>query len=179
MTTPARRTTAARRAEGFTLIEVMVALTLLLIAAMGVLPLGVLAVKTTENQGHLMAHTTEYAQDKLEQLMALSWGDSTSDTRVFPATELNGSGLTIGGSADPDSPVELYVDYLDRDGTLLASSYSSGQVSIRAADWQAAAADNAQHTLQAAIVDRSGATLIESAPVRFYVKRATASGARR
>ena len=65
------------------------------------------------------------------------------------------------------------------DGTLLASSYSSGQVSIRAADWQAAAADNAQHTLQAAIIDRSGATLIESAPVRFYVKRATASGARR
>jgi type II secretory pathway pseudopilin PulG len=109
------------RIEGFTLVETMVALCLLLVAAAGVLPLGLLAVKTTENQGHLMARTTEYAQDKLEQLMALSWGDSTSDTRVFPATELNGSGLTVGGSSDPDNPVALYVDYLDRDGTLLAS----------------------------------------------------------
>jgi prepilin-type N-terminal cleavage/methylation domain-containing protein len=110
------------RAEtGFTLIETMIALCLVLIVAAGVLPLGLIAVTVTENQGHLAARTTEYAQDKLEQLMALSYGDTTSDTRVFPATELNGSGLTPGGSSNPDAPVALYVDYLDQDGTLVPS----------------------------------------------------------
>ena len=110
-----------RGQRGFTLIEVMIALGLLLVAAAGVMPLGLLAIKTTENQGHLLARTTEYAQDKLEQLMSLSYGDSTSDTREFPAADLGGTGLTIGGSSDPDAPVALYVDYLDADGTLMPS----------------------------------------------------------
>ena len=43
-------------------------------------------------------------------------------TRVFPATDLGGSGLTIGGSSDPDAPVPLYVDYLDIDGNLKAAN---------------------------------------------------------
>jgi prepilin-type N-terminal cleavage/methylation domain-containing protein len=107
---------------GFTLVETIVALGLLLIVATGVLPLGVLAMKTTENHGHLAARTAEYAQDKLEQLMALAYGDTTSNTRVFPATELGGSGLSIGGSSDPDAPVALYVDYLNANGTLVPSA---------------------------------------------------------
>jgi type II secretory pathway pseudopilin PulG len=109
------------RSEGFGLVETVFALSILLVVALGLLPLGVIATTTTENQGHLMARTTEYAQDKIEQLLALSYGDSTSDTRVFPSTELGGSGLTVGGSADPDDPVELYVDYLDINGTLVPS----------------------------------------------------------
>jgi type II secretory pathway pseudopilin PulG len=113
---------AVRRDQhGFSLVETVFALSILMIVALGLLPLGVIATTTTENQGHLSARTTEYAQDKLEQLLALSWGDSTSDTRVFPATELNGSGLSVGGSADPDNPVDLYVDYLDINGTLVPS----------------------------------------------------------
>jgi prepilin-type N-terminal cleavage/methylation domain-containing protein len=107
--------------HGFSLIETMMALTILLVVAVGLLPLGVIATTTTENQGHLTARTTEYAQDKLEQLLALAYGDTTSDTRVFPATDVNGSGLTVGGSADPTAPVDLYVDFLDPDGTLLPS----------------------------------------------------------
>ena len=110
-----------KRDAGFTLIETMIALGLLLVVATGILPLGLIAMNSTENQGHLLARTVEYAQDKLEQLMTLSYGDQTSDTRVFPAADVGGSGLTIGGSADPDAPVALYVDYLDRSGTLLPS----------------------------------------------------------
>ena len=49
----------------------MFALSLMTIMALGLLPLGVIATTTTENQGHLAARTTEYAQDKLEQLLAL------------------------------------------------------------------------------------------------------------
>jgi hypothetical protein len=108
-----------RSDAGFSLIEIVFALSLLVVVAIGLLPLGIIATTTTENQGHLSARTTEYAQDKLEQLLALSYADAASDTRVFPAADAGGSGLTVGGSADPDAPVALYVDYLNIDGTLL------------------------------------------------------------
>jgi type II secretory pathway pseudopilin PulG len=106
---------------GFSLLETVMALGILLVMAAGVLPLGVIAVSTTENQGHLMARSTEYAQDKLEQLLTLAYGDVTSDTRVFPAIFNGGSGLAIGGSNNPAAPVALYVDYLDIDGNVLAA----------------------------------------------------------
>jgi type II secretory pathway pseudopilin PulG len=112
--------------EGFSLLETVFALGILAIVAMGILPLGLLAVTTTENQGHLMARTTEYAQDKLEQLMALSFGDSTSDTRAFPAPATGGSGLTPGGSADTSAPSANYVDYLDMNGNVLAVGGGGG-----------------------------------------------------
>ena len=107
--------------EGFSILETMFAICLLFVVSIGLLPLGLIATTTTENQGHLMARTTEYAQDKMEQLLALSYGDNSSDTRVFPATDLGGSGLAVGGSTNPAAPVDLYADYLDINGTLLPS----------------------------------------------------------
>jgi prepilin-type N-terminal cleavage/methylation domain-containing protein len=140
-TRPAHHARVPRRpcAEeaGFSLLEVLIALIVLLIVATGVLPLGVMASKTVENQGHLTARTTEYAQDKLEQLLALAYGDSTSDTRVFPSTELGGSGLTVGGSTNPAAPVNLYVDYLDLNGNLLPVENNDGWFYQRV--WQVSA----------------------------------------
>jgi prepilin-type N-terminal cleavage/methylation domain-containing protein len=107
--------------KGFSLIETMVALALVIVVAAGVLPLSVVALSTSENQGHLSSRSAEYAQDKMEQLLALSYGDSTSDTRVFPAPEVGGSGLAIGGSSDPATPIQGYADYLSRDGVLIPS----------------------------------------------------------
>jgi prepilin-type N-terminal cleavage/methylation domain-containing protein len=112
----------AMKNHGFSLLETMVGLALLLIVAAGALPLATVAFATSENQGHLSSRSAEYAQDKLEQLMALSYGDTTSDTRVFPATDLGGSGLTVGGSSNPAAPMAQYVDYLDLDGALLPSA---------------------------------------------------------
>lgn len=106
--------------RGFSLLEVMFALSILLIVALGLLPLGVLATSTTENQGHLAARVTEYAQDKLEQLLVLAYSDQLSDTRVFPAGAVGGSGLAVGGNSNPaGAPVDKYVDYLDINGTLV------------------------------------------------------------
>jgi type II secretory pathway pseudopilin PulG len=119
--TPQRSGRRRTADDGFSLLETVIALSLLMIVALGLLPLGVIATTTTENQGHLMARTTEYAQDKMEQLLSLSFGDVTSDTRVFPATDTGGAGLAIGGSSDPFAPFEKYVDYLDIDGSLLPS----------------------------------------------------------
>src|SRR5260370_40599468 len=70
---------------GMSLVETMVALGLLLVVAAGVLSLGGIALATTENQGHLAARTAEYAQDKMEQLLALRYIDGNTDTTVFPS----------------------------------------------------------------------------------------------
>lgn len=115
---------------GMTLIETVVALAILLIVATGIMTMAFLSTVTTENQGNLEARTTEYAQDKMEQLISLAYGDASTDTTVFPscsAASINppacttGTGLTIGGSSDPAAPVTTpgngYVDYLCIDGS--------------------------------------------------------------
>jgi prepilin-type N-terminal cleavage/methylation domain-containing protein len=111
----------AHSQSGFSLVETMVALGLLLVVAGGVLPLALLSFKISENHGHLTARATEYAEDKLEQLMALSYGDQVTDTRTFPAGATGGTGLVPGGSVNTAAPVDGYVDYLSMDGTLLTS----------------------------------------------------------
>jgi Prokaryotic N-terminal methylation motif len=107
--------------RGITLLETVVALSILLIVAMGLLPLGVVAISTTETQGHLVARVTEYSQDKMEQLLSLGYNDSVTDTRARVATPFGtttgGTGLAVGGSANPAAPAALYVDYLDAMGT--------------------------------------------------------------
>lgn len=111
----------AGREDGVSLIETLVALALLLVSIAGLGSMGVIGLTTTENQGHLAARTTEYAQDKMEQLLVLAYGDTTSDTRVFPAAAAGGTGLAVGGSTNTAAPVAGYVDYLDQNGNLLAS----------------------------------------------------------
>jgi prepilin-type N-terminal cleavage/methylation domain-containing protein len=124
-----------RSQSGMTLIETVVALVILLIVSIGVTTIAVVATQTTENQGNLGARTAEYAQDKLEQLISLSYADNNTDTTVFPACSATsitppacstGTGLTVGGSSDPNNPVSTpghgYVDYLDVNGNPLTSS---------------------------------------------------------
>ena len=122
MTATLAMTRPAGDQRGFSLVETMVALCLLLVVTAGVLPLAVLTFRISENHGNLMARSTEYAQDKLEQLMALSYGDAVTDTRTFPAGATGGTGLAPGGSVDTTAPVAGYVDYLTMEGALLASS---------------------------------------------------------
>jgi len=108
--------------RGTTVLEVLIASALLVTLMAGLMSMAGLAISTTENQGHLAARTTEYAQDKVEQLMALAYGDGVSDTRVFPAATSGGKGLAAGGSSNADAPVEFYVDYLDQRGNLCGSA---------------------------------------------------------
>lgn len=107
---------------GMSLVETMVALAMLLIVAAGVLSLGGLALATTENQGHLAARTAEYAQDKMEQLLALRFLDIQTDTTVFPSAITGaGTGLTVGGGLNPNAPVAGYSDYLDATGNIVGA----------------------------------------------------------
>ena len=66
------------------------------------------------------------------------------------------------------------------DGNVLPKAQATNRIQLTEADWQAAAAaDTAQHTLQAAVVDANGIVLVTSAPVVFYVHRAAVGGSRR
>src|SRR5713101_7883117 len=96
MKTP--RQTRLKNQKGMSLMETMVAVAILLIVAGGMLATAVVATTTSDNQGHLAARTTEYAQDKMEQLLGLAWGDITSDTTQPTTTNSGGTGLAVGGS---------------------------------------------------------------------------------
>jgi len=124
---------------GVTLLETMIALAILLVVAVGIMGLGAIAMSTTETQGHLASRTTEYAQDKMEQLLALKFCDGPTngtDTTIFPAVvNAGGTGLAgcnnpggtpptalSGGSLNPATPTAGYVDYLDASGNLVAGT---------------------------------------------------------
>lgn len=130
---------AKRRLEsGMSLLETLIALTVLALVSVGIMSMAAIAMETTENQGHLQSRAAEYAQDKMEQLLTLDYGDGDppatygTDTTQFPAcpppTCTTGTGLAVGGSSDPSAPVSTpgtgYVDYLDSAGNPTTSSGS-------------------------------------------------------
>jgi hypothetical protein len=106
---------------GTTLIETLVSTAILLILMAGLLGMAAIATSITENQGHLASRTTEDAVDKMEQLLDLTYGDSQSDTTLFPSKNSGGTGLAVGGSSDPAAPVVGYADYLDSSGNILCT----------------------------------------------------------
>jgi type II secretory pathway pseudopilin PulG len=132
-----KRFRSSRNAQaGLSLLETIIALAVLLVVAVGIMGLGAVAMSTTENQGHLLARTAEYAQDKMEQLLALKYCDYTSNTTTLPTSPTGGQGLAgcptplvspatgtsgVGGSSNPSAPVAGYVDYLDESGNILTT----------------------------------------------------------
>jgi hypothetical protein len=111
--------TRLKSERGTTLVETVIATALLLVVMVGLLSMAALATVYTENHGHLEARTTEYAQDKMEQLLTLVYTDQVSNTVVFPATPTGGTGMSIGGSLNTAAPVNGYVDWLAQNGNLL------------------------------------------------------------
>jgi hypothetical protein len=129
------------------LAEALVAATILIVVVVGLLPVFVFGIQTTNSQGDVATRTTEYAQDKMEQLLTLSaqnlssdgFNDGTTDTTVFPSVTNGSTGCTgtganicgLGGtmaasstvgSIPPAAAVKWFVDYLDVNGNLLTSS---------------------------------------------------------
>ena len=116
--------------RGFSLVEVLVAMGILTTVSLGVAQL--FAVSTRAN---LMAKgqtsTTILAEQKLEQLRGLTWGDDSSgqglpvsDTStnlaVFPPTA-GGSGLNPSPSDTLDQNRTGYVDFLDAHGAYVGT----------------------------------------------------------
>jgi len=120
-----RKQIVRARERGSSLVEMMIASLVLLV---GIVPLaGVfsVAVATNSGRGDIATRTTLNAQDKMEQLLALSFPDGSSNTTVYPTAAAGGTGLggamagsaTVGG-INPAAPVPSYVDYLTLPGVL-------------------------------------------------------------
>ena len=120
--------TRASGESGVTLIETMIAALILLVGVIAIMRLMAVAVGQNLSQGDVQTRVSEYAEDKMEQLMALSFTDGSTNTTVFPPTTTGGIGLGgIMAAAPPwaaplSSPVSGYSDYLDISGNLLTSS---------------------------------------------------------
>ena len=134
--------------RGTTLIETVIATALLLVVMVGLLGMAALATVYTENHGHLEARTTEYAQDKMEQLLALVFTDSANNTVVFPATSTGGTGMAIGGSANTAAPVNGYVDWLKQDGSLLGGGITPPAEWFYERVWQISWPDPLNHAVK-------------------------------
>ena len=108
--------------SGVTLIESMIAAFILLVGVIALMRLMAVAVGQNLSQGDVQTRVSEYCEDKMEQLMALSYTDVSSNTTVFPPTTTGGVGLSVGGSSSLSSPASGYSDYLDISGNLLSNS---------------------------------------------------------
>jgi len=122
--------------RGSMIIETVIAMGILLVVMIGLLGMAGLATVYTENHGHLEARTTEYAQDKMEQLLALAYSDAISNTIVFPAATSGGTGLALGGGTDTAAPLAGYVDWLAYDGSLLGGGTTAPAIWFYQRVWQ-------------------------------------------
>jgi prepilin-type N-terminal cleavage/methylation domain-containing protein len=119
---------ASKRAEadsGFTLIEVLVAMMVFTITALGVAQLFAVAVRASSVARHQTSTSTLAAQ-KMEQLRGLTWGfdtlnqglpvsDTTSNLGTEPVSN-NGGGLNPSPPNSLEANTPGYVDYLDATG---------------------------------------------------------------
>lgn len=113
------------RDDGFTLVEVLVALTLISVMALGTAQLFAVSIRAT-HAARNQTSTTVLAAQKLEQLRSLTWGfdetgtglpvsDTTTNLSVDPPTG-SGSGLNPSPPNTLNQNVAGYVDFLDARG---------------------------------------------------------------
>jgi prepilin-type N-terminal cleavage/methylation domain-containing protein len=114
-----------RRDAGFTLIEVMIAMVILAILALGVAQMFGVAIQAASGARH-QTSTTVLAAQKMEQLRGLTWGfddngtslpvsDSTTDLTTEPPGG-GGGGLNPSPTGTLNANTPGYVDYLDKRG---------------------------------------------------------------
>jgi type IV pilus assembly protein PilV len=92
-----------RRECGFTLIEVMIALTIFAVGMLAIATMQLSAIKVNARANSLTQRTS-YAQDKIEELVALPYTDGELDNG-FHAGGTNTDGFTISWDITVDFPV--------------------------------------------------------------------------
>ena len=118
--------------RGFTLMEVLVALALICVAALGGIQLVAVATGMM-SRARVDSLATGLASSRMEQLRALRFEFDSTGVRVTDlATDISaqpaapgGSGLAISGAAALDGNVPGAVDFLDRNGTWIGNGPSS------------------------------------------------------
>ena len=139
---------ASKRAEaesGFTLVEVLVAMMVFTITALGVAQLFAVAVRASSVARHQTSTSTLAAQ-KMEQLRGLTWGfdtlnqglpvsDNTSNLGTDPVSN-NGGGL----NPSPPNSLEVntpgYVDYMDAKGAWVGTGAVAPPTAVFIRRWK-------------------------------------------
>jgi hypothetical protein len=130
-----------RRQRGVSIIETMIASFILLVGVSGVMGLFGYAAGMSKDSGDVTTRAIIYSQDKMEQLMSLSFTDAATNTtsNTYPMPLTGGTGIggdmaantTVGGLSTT-SPTTGYVDYLTFDGVRQTSSTGAFYVRV----WQ-------------------------------------------
>src|SRR4030095_534598 len=109
----------SRASSGFTLIEVLIAIGILVIAAVSLAQILILATRATR-AGREQTSASILAAAKMDQLRSLTWSASASDrsTNVsHPARGGDGCGLRASPADALTRNIPPYVDYLDDGGS--------------------------------------------------------------
>lgn len=159
-------------ASGFTLVETLVAATLVVVAVFGLVELFVMSVRAT-TRARDSTFAVVLAAEKIEQLRALTWGfdlaglsvsDTTTDISVFPERPAGGAGLSPSPSGSLFTNTQGYHDFLDARGRSLAPGASppSGTAYIRRWAIDPLPADPAGGiVLQVLVVERTAASTVQ------------------
>jgi prepilin-type N-terminal cleavage/methylation domain-containing protein len=120
--------------RGFSLIEVLVASTVMTIALIALAQLSVVSIRVNQI-ARLTTVTTVLSSQKIEQLQALTWAfdaagapvsDTATDTTVAPEQSAGGTGLAPSPVDALAEDTNGYCDFLDAYGRPLAGSVGGG-----------------------------------------------------
>jgi prepilin-type N-terminal cleavage/methylation domain-containing protein len=128
-------------ARGFSLVETLVATTIMTVALSSLAQLFLISTKANQS-ARITTGASVLAQQKMEQLRGLTWGfdtiglplsDTTSDLTVVPEQPTGGPGLTPSPDRTLRRNVDGYCDFLDERGTPVGSGTNPppGTVYIR------------------------------------------------
>ena len=130
--------------RGFSLIEVMISMTLLTIVSLGIAQIFAVSTRATY-VARGQTSTTALAEQKLEQLRGLTWGfdlggqglplsDTTTNLAVYPPTTA-GSGLNPSPADSLEQNTPGYVDFLDANGTWVGTGTTAPAAAMYVRRW--------------------------------------------
>jgi prepilin-type N-terminal cleavage/methylation domain-containing protein len=134
--------------RGFTLVEVLVALAILCVAALGGIQLAAVATEMT-SRARMQSTATGLASSRMEQLRSLTFEFDAAGLRVTDlSTDVSadppapgGAGLGVSASASLDGNVAGYVDFLDGNGSWIGQGTSPPPGTVFVRRWAIDAVD--------------------------------------
>jgi len=129
--------------QGFSLVEVLLATTLLTVAIVSLAQLFAVSTRANTN-AKLTTFTTVLAQQKMEQLRSLTWGfdaqglpltDTSTNITAAVEAPTGGRGLTPSPAGALGENTDGYCDFLDRNGQSLGGGTTPPANAIYVRRW--------------------------------------------